>query len=149
VPLELQIIRACEFIRAGAHGRPDLEASRAVLRELGTACRRRGIDRALLDVRDIHPGATRILTPSELASLINTFRDIGFTHEHRLAVLYSEDPYHGVRLFALIGTLRGWKVGAFGDFESALQWLGEPENADEQNLTAPELPIRTRKTEGQ
>ena len=51
MPLELQIIRACEFIRAGAQGRPDMEASRAMLRELAAACRRRGIDRALLDLR--------------------------------------------------------------------------------------------------
>lgn len=133
MPLELQIIRACEFIRAGARGRPDLDASRTVLRELAAACHRRGINRALLDVRDIQPGAARIFTPDDLVSLVNTFREIGFTYQHRLAVLYSEDPYHGVRMFAFIGTLRGWNVRAFGDFETALHWLWSNGDAGEEN----------------
>jgi hypothetical protein len=148
VPLELQIIRATEFIRAGAAGRPDLEASRAVLRELAAACRRRGIDRALLDVRNLHPGATRIFTPDDLASLVNTFHEMGFSQEQRLAVLYTEDPYHGVRMFAFIGALRGWKVRAFGDFEAAFQWLGDSEDVGEEEPATRPLPIRIEKSHG-
>jgi hypothetical protein len=119
-----------------------MEASRAVLRELAAACRRRGIDRALLDLRKIHPGATRIFTPADLASLVNTFHEIGFTQEQRLAVLYSEDPYHGARMFAFIGALRGWKVRAFGDFETAFQWLGDSEDVCEEEPAVRPLPIR-------
>ena len=151
MPLELQIIRACEFIRGGAQGHPNMEASRIVLRELAAACRRRGIDRALLDVRELRPGATRIFTPDELASLVNTFHEIGFTYEQRLAVLYSQDPYHGVRMFAFIGALRGWRVRAFSEFEAALNWLGDAEDISEEHQT-PEnqislpLPITTGKT---
>jgi hypothetical protein len=148
VPLELQIIRACEFIRAGARGRPDLEASRAALRELAAACRRRHIDRALLDLRELQPGPARIITTDELASLVNTFHEMGFTEKQRLAVLYSEDPFHGVRMFAFISILRGWKVRAFSDFETAVHWLGESEDAHEEEETAARpLPIRTAKTQ--
>jgi hypothetical protein len=151
VPLELQIIRACEFIRAGASGHPNMEASRTVLRELAAACRRRGIERALLDLRDVRPGATRLMMPEELAALVNTFHEIGFTYQQRLAVLYFQDPYHGVRLFALIGALRGWQVRAFSEFEAALNWLGETENISEQSQTpenqiALPLPITTENT---
>ena len=154
MPLELQIIRACEFIRAGTHGRPNLEASRAVLRELASACRRRGIDRALLDVRDLQPGERRAFSPDDLASLVNTFHEIGFTYQQRLAVLYSEDPYHGVRMFAFIGSLRGWKVRAFGDFEAALCWLGDSEDISEENQPAENpvalpLPILSEKSRRQ
>ncbi|HWD92224.1 MAG TPA: hypothetical protein VG938_07735 [Verrucomicrobiae bacterium] len=149
MPLELQIIRACEFIRAGAEGRPDMDASRAVLRELASACRRRGIDRALLDLRSIRPGNTRIFTPADLASLVNTFREIGFTYEQRLAVLYSEDPYHGVRMFAFIGALRGWKVRAFGSFESALYWLGDAEGVCEEHPKTDSLPTAIERSEYQ
>jgi hypothetical protein len=128
-----------------------MEASRTVLRELAAACRRRGIDRALLDLREIRPGATRLFTPDELATLVNTFHEIGFTYEQRLAVLYSEDPYHGVRMFAFIGALRGWRVRAFSEFEAALNWLGDVEDISEEHQTpenqiALPLPIATGKT---
>jgi hypothetical protein len=151
VPLELQIIRACEFIRAGAQGHPNMEASRAVLRELAAACRRRGIDRALLDLRELRPGATRLFTPNELAALVNTFHNIGFTYQQRLAVLYSQDPYHGVRMFAFIGALRGWNVRAFSSFEAALNWLGDVEDISEEHQTSENqialpLPTTTEKT---
>ena len=116
VPLELEIIRACEFIRAGAQGYPNMEASPrqspGTGRGLPPAWNRSSIARC----PRASPGATRLFTPDELAALVNTFHEIGFTYEQRLAVLYSEDPYHGVRMFAFIGALRGWRVRAFSEF---------------------------------
>src|SRR5262245_42200638 len=112
MPSELQIIRAPEFVRLDAHGHPDLEASRAALTKLASACRKRGINQALLDVR----GVRTQLTPSDLASLVRSFQDIGFTHHQRLAILHAGDPHHRARMFALISVLRGWSVRAFGDF---------------------------------
>src|SRR5262245_1640394 len=112
MPSELQIIRAPEFIRLDAHGQPDLEASRAVLAKLAAACRKRGINQALLDVRDVRTQ----LTPSDFASLVRSFQEIGFTQPQRLAILHSGDQHHRARMFALISVLRGWSVRAFGDF---------------------------------
>jgi hypothetical protein len=137
MPLELQIIRASEFIRVSTPNRVDFNSSREVLRQLAAACRRRGIDRALLDVRDLHPGPTPMLKPTELASLVNTFHEIGFTHSQRLAVLYSSDPHRGARLFAFISSLRGWTVQAFSDFEAALDWLSTEEPTDVPAKTVP------------
>ena len=119
MPLELQIIRAAEFLRMGGEGEFDMVASCAVLAELAKACRLRGMDRALLDVRQ----ATAPLAPTELAALVNTFREIGFTQNQRLAILHSGDPHRRARMFALISRMRGWKVRAFGDFEQAMAWL--------------------------
>jgi hypothetical protein len=143
MPLELQIIRASEFIRVGTPGKLDFNSSREVLRQLAAACRRRGIHRALLDVRDLVLGPTPMLAPGELASLVNTFREIGFTHEQRLAVLYSADPHRGARLFAFIGALRGWTVEAFSDFEEALDWLSTEEPSE---LPAKAVPVRLSRT---
>jgi hypothetical protein len=123
MPQELQIIRTSEVVRLGSLGHADFAATRAALAELAGACRRRGIDQALLDLRDLHPGPDPLFTPNELAALVNTFPEAGFTHRQRLAVVYSEDPHHGARMFAFIGALRGWKVRAFGDYEAAIGWL--------------------------
>jgi hypothetical protein len=124
MPLDLQIIRANEFLRLGVgDDKINFETSRKTLKDLATACRKRGIDRALLDLREVPLGPIPLLTHSELTSLVNTFREIGFTDEQRLAVLYAVDPHHGVRLFAFISSLKGWTVAAFDDFEDAIVWL--------------------------
>ena len=121
--MELQIIRAQEFIRLGAHGNFDLDASKAVLAQLAAACWKRGINQALLDLRALQPKPKPVFTPDDLVALVNTFREIGFTHQQRLAILYGSDPHHRARLFAFIAKLRGWKVQAFDDFEKAVIWL--------------------------
>lgn len=119
MPVELEIIRASEFVRMGGEGQFDLAASRAVLVNLVQACRRRGVQRALLDARR----ARAELTPAELVSLVNVFHELGFTKNQRLAILHSGDPYHRARLFASISRMKGWSVQAFGNFEEALSWL--------------------------
>ena len=126
MPLDLQIIHAHEFIRMGPQGKLDLVASRAVLETLASACRKRGIERALLDVRDVRTD----FGLEELAALVQMFREIGFPSGQRLALLHSGDPNRRARLLAFIGTLRGWAVRAFGDFEAALEWLALSEGAE-------------------
>ena len=145
MPMELQIIRAQEFIRLGAHGHFDLETSKAVLAELASACRKRGINQALLDLRALHPGPKPVFTPNDLVTLVKTFREIGFTHKQRVAVLYGSDPHHRARLFSFIATLRGWKLQAFDSFEEAVIWLsGGDDPKSETKLTpkAEKIPVR-------
>jgi hypothetical protein len=143
MPLELQIIRASEFIRLGAPGHLDLASSREIIQQLACACHRRGIDRALLDLRDVHPGDTPMLSRKELGALINTFCSSGFSDRLRLVLLYSSDPHHRARIFALMSILRGWNVKASENFEEALHWLSEEQDVD--NPTEPklqEVPVR-------
>jgi hypothetical protein len=123
MPQELQIIRASEFIRLGAHGHFDLAASKLALADIATMCRKRGIAQAMMDLRALHPGPKPVFSPADLAELVNTFRAVGFTQHERLAVLYHSDPHHRARLFAFLSTMHGYAVRAFGDFEEALLWL--------------------------
>jgi len=125
--MELQIIRAHEFVRLGAHGQFDLPTSKTVLAELAKACLRRGIDQALLDLRAIQPGPKPVFTPEDLKELVGTFREIGFTSRQRLAVLYTTDPHHRTSMFAFIAIMRGWNVQAFDSFENAMLWLSNSE----------------------
>jgi hypothetical protein len=145
MPQELQIIRAAEFIRLGASGHFDLAASKAALAELVRACRQRGIDQALMDLRELRPGPTPVFSRADLITLVNTFREIGFTHQQRLAILYHTDPHHRARLFAFLSTVRGWTVQAFGDFEEALLWLSTGKKTRPKDKLLPgakRIPIR-------
>src|SRR3954464_9116821 len=130
MPLELQIIKAREFVRLNPRQEFDLPASKAALAALAAACRKRNIDQAMLDLRELQPGPTPVFSPSDLSELVNTFHEMGFQMDQRLAVLYSADPHRRARLFAFISTLKGWNVGAFDDFEDALLWLAGEETID-------------------
>ena len=141
MPLDLQIIRASEFVRLGARDHMDFEASKEALRELARACHKRGVERAILDLRDLPIPPKPIFTPTEVAALVESFREAGFSREQRLAVLYRADPHHGVRLFAFIGAMRGWNVQAFSDFEKALNWLSEHERHGKE-AGGEEVPIQ-------
>jgi hypothetical protein len=144
MPMELQIIRAQEFIRLGARERFDLKASKAALALLAGACCKRGIHQALLDLRAVQPKPKPVFSPNDLVTLVNTFREVGFTHKQRLAVLYGSDPHHRARLFAFIAKLRGWKVQAFDSFEQAVNWLsegGEPQVETEYTPKAKKVPV--------
>ena len=123
MPLELQIIRPPDFIRLGSLGAIDFELTKEALLQLACTRRKRGISRAVLDLRDISVPSKPLLTTTQLAALVDTFREAGFTSSQRLAVLYLQDPHHGVRMFAFIGSLKGWRVRAFDEFEKALMWL--------------------------
>lgn len=149
--LELQIIRLQEFIRLGPSGKFDPEGSKAALAVLASACLRRGIHQALLDLRALQHGPKPVFSPDQLISLVNTFREIGFTSQHRLAVLYIFDPHQRARMFASIARLRGWTVKAFNDFEQAVAWLFEAPRAQTEPQTLPttrerNIPIRKSQT---
>jgi hypothetical protein len=141
MPLEVQIIRASEFVRLDAREHLDFHASREALHVMAQACRKRGIHHAVLDIRSLPIPAKPIFTRDELSALVESFHDAGFTREQRLAVLYRLDPHQGVRKFAFIGTIHGWHVRAFTDFEKALAWLSE-DDVGEPKPAARQIPIR-------
>jgi len=150
MPLELQIIRASEFIRLGARGHFDLAASKAALAEMAAACRKRGLNQALLDLRALQPGPKPVFSPADLIELVNTFREVGFTHEQKLAILYHSDPYHRARLFAFLSIVRGWNVQAFGEFEQAILWLSGAEATppgDIRSVSGKRIPVRELRRE--
>jgi hypothetical protein len=145
MPLELHIVHASEFIQMNPEGRFDLAASKVALAEIALACRKRGLKHAMIDLRALHPGPKPVFTPGDLAELVSTFRDVGFTHDHRLAILYGSDPHRRARLFAFLSTMHGWAVQAFGDFEQAFLWLSrEPEPAPPRNRPPGEKPVPVR-----
>lgn len=137
MPITLEIIRASEFIRVDASEHLDFEASKIVLQGLAVACRKRGLDRAMLDLRAVPIPAKPQFTASELAKLIGAFREAGFSRRQRLAVLFLEDVHGGIRTFAFLSKMRGLEVEAFDDFERALLWLSEGQAEEHRGVPVP------------
>lgn len=123
--VELNVIRASEFIRMDPHEHIDFQQSKAALETLARACLKRGIDKALLDLRAMPlPPQPRFTLP-ELAELVLAFHDAGFTSPQRLAILASNDLHGGAREFAFISRLKGLQVQTFVTFDAAFDWLSE------------------------
>src|SRR5262249_24455216 len=119
MPLELNVIRAGEFIRMDSQELLDFERSKQALQALAQSCRNRGFENALFDIRNVPVPSKPKFTASELAALVRTFQEAGFSRRQRLAVLYLQDIYGGVRNFAFFSRMRGMRVRAFTDFEEA------------------------------
>jgi hypothetical protein len=144
MPVEMQIIRASEFVRLDPDENLDFAATRKALEILALASRKRGLDRAVMDLRKWPVMAKPRFTTKELAALVSAFREAGLPRKHRLAILYQHDVYGGVRTFAFFSRMRGLDVQTFTDFESALQWLSEGhESRDEREHG--EVPISIAK----
>ena len=104
----------------------------------------------MMDLRSLHPCPKPVFSPADLAELVGTFREIGFTQQERLAILYGSDPHHRARLFAFLSTMHGYAVRAFGDFEEALLWLSSDQEAESRRRRSPgekEVPVRFPKRE--
>ena len=125
MPLELQIIRASEFVRVNASEQLDFEASVKALQMLALACRMRGLNSAIVDLRGMPVPSKPQFTTKQLAGLVSAFRQAGFSRHERLAILYSVDVYGGTRTFAFLSRLSGLQVQAFAEFERAFEWISE------------------------
>ena len=142
MPIALHLIRANEFLCMDTDEHLDLTASKKALQDLAHACHKRGVERAMLDLRGLPVLAKPHFTASQLAELVGTFRDAGFTKHHRLAILYQQDIHGGIRNFTFFSRMRGMQVQAFHEFERAMFWLSEV-----QDDLPPGVPIPVTKRE--
>jgi len=107
----------------GTQGEFDFEKTREALSDLASACRKRGVYRALIDVRRSHSN----LSPNDLAALVNVFSEQAFSKFLRLAIVYSGRQSYRAKLFVFFSSMRARKVRAFEEFEEALVWLSKPD----------------------
>ena len=123
MPIEIYVISASDFVRLNSDKLINFEDSKKVLQGLAAACQKRGLDRAMVDVRDLPVPDKPQFTNAELAALFEVIRAAGFTRRQRLAVLYWRDVYGGLRNFTFFARMRSLRVQAFHEFESAMNWL--------------------------
>ena len=123
MPFDIHIVHPNDFVRLDAQGKLDLDQSCRVLAGLAKTCVARGVPLALLDVRGVQPGQ---LSLTQLYTLARSFHEIGFSHEHRLAILHPYSSTDRAEFFAMCAQDRGYDVGAFDNFEEAIEWLNRP-----------------------
>ncbi len=119
----------------------DFEASKKELQKLAVACRKRGLNTALLDLRGLPVLPKAHFNTEEVASLVGAFRDAGFTRKQRLAVLYEHDKYGIIRNFTFFSRLRGLQVQSFLDYEKAMSWLSSNEESSPESKHGADVPI--------
>jgi len=130
MPFNLQIIRTSDFIRLNTKGEYDSAATRAVLGKLAKAVVEKGIDSALIDVRD----ARTDMKLNDVYELSLAFKDMGFQKKHRLAILYRSTagehleffairPGERAQFFAMCASEDGLNVRAFDDYAEAMEWF--------------------------
>ena len=138
---QFQVIRASDFVCYDAEKHLDFEESKRVLQELTLACRKRGLDRAMVDLRDLPVPEKPRFTTVQLVEMAGAIRAAGFTSRQRLAVLHSHDTHGTIRDFVSISRMKGLQVEAFRRFDDAMHWLGSgAENPVEHKLGV-EVPI--------
>jgi hypothetical protein len=122
--LEFNIITSREFFRLGTHGELDWPVSMGVLEALGENLIGRGIDRAMLDLRD----AQTNLNNEQVQDLVRVLKRAGFRGHHRIAILRRAHPRAGE--FVMAARLKGFDFGVFMSYEEAAEWLSASEEED-------------------
>src|SRR4051794_39548647 len=104
--MDLRIISGRDFVRADAEGRLGEAKTRELLAEIARACCTSGIERVLMDVRDI-TGSPSI---TELFWIVDSFAELGLSPHHRLAVVYTDRGMGRAKFFATAAHNRGFQV---------------------------------------
>jgi hypothetical protein len=141
MPIALHVIRASDFICYDPEENLNFEESKKVLQELAAALRKRGLSRAVVDLRDLPAPDKPRFTDAELAGLVGAFRAAGFSQRQRLAVLYRQDVDGAIRNFTFFGRMHGLHVQAFHDFEDAMHWLWQSTETSAEQKHGTRVPI--------
>jgi hypothetical protein len=119
MPVEVRIIIVPDFLRVDAGGTLDLDQSRSLLQKIAGECKKCGTDRVLADLREVSRGPNIV----DLYWLVDSFSDIGFGPEVRLAILYINQGLGQAQFFTDTAQNRGFQVELFEGFELAFEWL--------------------------
>jgi hypothetical protein len=121
---DMRVIPISEFLRTDVSGEIDLQASRAILKQLLDNCARNNIHHILIDTREASSRASTV----DVWTLANDLGSLGMGTEDRIAILNRpKDDFDRGAFLELCATNRGYQLRAFRDFESAFTWLTSEE----------------------
>lgn len=119
--MDVRILHVPDFLQTNAYGVPDLKATEQMLGRVAQQCVTEGVNHVLLDIRDANG---RLLSVADVYSIARRFHEMGFNHEHKLAIVNKpKGDFDGAAFLELCAGNRGWQVRAFRKIEPALDWL--------------------------
>lgn len=118
--LNVHLIHARDFLKTTSEGELDLAASKQLLRQLASENASPHQYDMLIDVRR----ATRNMTLWDITELVNVMIEHRESFCTKLAILPPpEETLELAKFMELYAGNRGFRVGAFRDFEEAMNWL--------------------------
>ncbi len=118
--LNIRLIHSRDFIRTTPEGGPDLKMSEEIILRLALENARPNQYDILIDVRSI----TNRLSYFDIAALVQVMIDHRESFRSKLAVLVEPgERFDDAKFMELYAGNRGFQVGAFNDFEEAMNWL--------------------------
>ena len=115
----VKVIHARDFIRAGADGSFHIEDSLRMLAEIAAAAADLKEHDVVVDVRQ----AQSQLSVSDLWTLAQKLAEYRHTQLRKTAVLCPMERFDKVRFFAMCAENQGFRIRAFTDYESAMEWV--------------------------
>ncbi len=120
--LNIRLIHSRDFIRTTPEGDLDLKMSKEIILRLALENARPGQYDILIDLR----GTTKRkrLSHFDVANLVQVMIDHRESFRSRLAILVEPgERFDDAKFMELYAGNRGFQVGAFNDFEEAMDWL--------------------------
>lgn len=119
--LKLQIIPARDFVKTTPKGELDLESSKKRLAKIASVISplARTDSETLIDTREANPK----MSATDIWQLAAEFAEHRMAFRNKIAVLIPQNDFDRAKFFELCAQNRGFEVGAFTNFEDAINWL--------------------------
>jgi hypothetical protein len=118
--LNLRLIYAKDFLKMAPTGELDLDTSKRLILNLAREHASPGQYDVLIDTRQ----TTGKLTLFDIAEMVNVMIEHRGSFRSKVAVLTSHDyKFEHAKFMELYANNRGFQIGAFDDFEEAMNWL--------------------------
>ena len=128
MPVMYKIINAKDFIKSKPSGVTDLEQSKQRLIELAMIAGLSPDYNILSDVRDSYGN----LTHEELNQLLLLLVKHREFFKNKIALLTRDDEqFNRATFLEICGTIEGFNIAAFTDFEKAINWLNSDGGLEE------------------
>ena len=120
MPIDIKIVPAREFIRTKANGEFDLEETKELFLAVFSKMKEANASEVVMDIRE----ASTKMTASDINELLSVLNHVGSWSTWKIAIVYRpKDDWDRAKFFELGARNKGYRVGAFQAFETALMWL--------------------------
>jgi hypothetical protein len=119
MPAAVKVIQARDFIRAEADGTFVIEDSLRMLGDIAAAAADLREHDVVVDVRQ----ADSQLSAADLWTLALKLAEYRHMQLRKTAVLCPLERFDKARFFALCAENQGFRIRAFTDYESAMEWI--------------------------